>query len=106
MRAAKARLCRKAEALEIVAQAHTLLAAADAALPPGPAAVMQRARQALRAGEVPAEALAARGAERVEESDSTTFTEYQAEIFPAGSAPRRVGLLPPTPPLPPIIATR
>jgi hypothetical protein len=40
------------EALEIVARAHTLLAAADAALGPGPAAVMQRARQALRAGEV------------------------------------------------------
>lgn len=43
-----------AEALEIVAQAQTLLAAADAALPPGPAAVMQRARQALREGDVDA----------------------------------------------------
>jgi len=43
-----------AEALEIVAQAQTLLAAADRELPPGPAAVMQRARQALRAGELAA----------------------------------------------------
>ncbi len=49
-----------AEALEVVAQAHTLLAAADTALPPGPAAVLQRARQALRAGEVPAAVEAAR----------------------------------------------
>ena len=49
---------------------------------------------------------AVRGAERVEESDSTTFTEYQVEVFPEGSTPRRIGLLPPTPPLPPIIATR
>ena len=41
-----------AEAQGLVAQAQTLLAAADAALPPGPAAVMQRARQALREREV------------------------------------------------------
>ena len=38
------------EALELVARAQTLLAAADAALPAGPAAVMQRARQAVREG--------------------------------------------------------
>jgi hypothetical protein len=36
------------EALAIVAQAQTLLAVADRVLPAGPAAVMQRARQALR----------------------------------------------------------
>lgn len=40
------------DALEIVARAHALLAAADAVLPAGEAAVLQRAREALRAGEV------------------------------------------------------
>lgn len=40
------------EALVIVAQAQTLLAAADRVLPAGPAAVMQRARQALGEGDV------------------------------------------------------
>ena len=50
-----------AEALEIVAQAHALLAAADRELPTGAAAVMQRAREARRTGEpVPAAVEAAR----------------------------------------------
>lgn len=44
-----------AEAQGLVAQAQRLLAAADAVLRPGPAAVMQRARQALREGELGAE---------------------------------------------------
>lgn len=48
-----------AEAQGLVAQAHTLLAAADEVLGPGPAAVMQRARQALREGDVSGEVSAA-----------------------------------------------
>lgn len=48
------------EALELVAQAQTLLAAADRVLPAGPAAVMQRARQALREGDVAEPVLAVR----------------------------------------------
>jgi len=48
------------EALEIVAQAQTLLAAVEPVVPPGPAAVMQRARQALQDGDVAAPVHAAR----------------------------------------------
>ena len=48
-----------AEAQGLVTQAHALLAAADAVLGPGPAAVMQRARQALREGDVSGEVGAA-----------------------------------------------
>ncbi len=44
-----------AEAQGLVAEAQALLAAADAVLAPGPAAVMQRAREALRAGEMSGE---------------------------------------------------
>lgn len=54
----------EAEALELVAQAHALLAAADAALPPGPAAPLQRARQAQREGEMDVAARAAVDAAR------------------------------------------